>query len=120
VAAVAFEQTVTFQLDDPRFMNLDSRIAVDLLDDRASLPRSRLLSRTPKISLMRWAVKRQSPISQAALEDLVDGKVTLEDEVAAVLDLCDGVKPRKVHLATFPFWRTSVPTDCASEPRSRA
>ena len=28
----------------------------------------------------------------AALEQLVDGKVTLEDEVAAVLDLGDGVE----------------------------
>src|ERR1700685_731233 len=39
---------------------------------------------------------RQTPESEfaATLEDFVDGKVTFEDEVTAVLDLRDGVKPR--------------------------
>ena len=35
---------------------------LDLFDD--GLPRSFLVRRTPKISLMRFAVRRQSPISQ--------------------------------------------------------
>jgi hypothetical protein len=39
----------------------------------------------------------------AALEDLVDGKVTLEDEVAAVLNLADGVEAGQVHLVPFFF-----------------
>src|SRR6187399_799776 len=39
-------------------------------------------------------VRRQPPEPQfaAALEDLVNGEMTLEDEVAAVLDLGDGVE----------------------------
>ena len=37
----------------------------------------------------------------AALEDLVDGKVTLEDEVATVLNLADGVEAGQVHLVPF-------------------
>src|ERR1035438_1529403 len=34
----------------------------------------------------------------AALEQLVDGKVAPEDEVAAILDLADGVEARQVEL----------------------
>src|SRR6202795_1368796 len=43
---------------------------------------------------LRDLVGRESPQPQlaAALEDLVDRKVTLEDEVAAVFDLADGVE----------------------------
>ena len=37
----------------------------------------------------------------AALEQFVDGKVALEDEVAAVLDLGDGVEARQVELLAF-------------------
>src|SRR5271165_7655506 len=62
-----------------------------------SLPPSRLWSRTPKSSEIRLAVSRQSPISQL-LENLMDREVALEDEVAAVLYLADGVKARQVDL----------------------
>src|SRR5450759_4016526 len=46
------------------------------------------------------AVRRQTPQSDfaAALEDFVNREVTFENEVAAVLDLGDGVEPRQVHL----------------------
>src|SRR5260221_3094775 len=37
----------------------------------------------------------------AALEQLVDGKVALEDEVAAILDLTDGVEARQVELGAL-------------------
>src|SRR5258705_472199 len=42
----------------------------------------------------------QSPESEFAgtFEDFVDGEVPLEDEVAAVFDLGDGVEPRQIHL----------------------
>jgi hypothetical protein len=65
----------------------------------ASLPRSFLVSRTPKISLMRLAVKRHRPIFAASFEDFVDGKMALENEIPeipAVLNLCDRVEPRGI------------------------
>src|ERR1700675_4598494 len=45
-------------------------------------------------------IGRQSPKPDlaAAFEDLMDREVALEDEVAAVLDLPDGVKARQVDL----------------------
>jgi hypothetical protein len=51
------------------------------------------------------AVGREAPQADlaAALEDLVDGKVTLENEVATVLNLGDGVEAGQVHLAPFFF-----------------
>src|SRR5437588_10612498 len=44
----------------------------------ASFPRSLLLSRTPKISLMRLAVSRESPISQLRSKILWMGKWRLK------------------------------------------
>ena len=51
------------------------------------------------------AVGAQSPKADlaAALENLVDWKVALKDEVAAVLDLPDGVEARQVHLFALPL-----------------
>ncbi len=49
------------------------------------------------------AAGRQTPEPDfaASLEDLVDWEMTLEDEVAAVLNLSDGVEPGQVHLAAL-------------------
>src|SRR5208337_902825 len=49
------------------------------------------------------AVSGQAPQADlaTALEDVVDGEVAFEDEIAAVLDLADGVEPRQAHLATL-------------------
>jgi len=57
-----------------------------------SLPRSCLVSRTPKEFRDPVAVSRQSRISQLRSKILMDRKVALEDVVAAVLDLPDGVE----------------------------
>jgi len=48
-------------------------------------------------------VGRQTPEADltAALEDLVNGKVALEDEVARVFNLRQGVEAGQVHLAAF-------------------
>ena len=45
-------------------------------------------------------MRRQPPQSQltAALEQLVDGEVPLEDEVAAVFDLRDRIEAPKIDL----------------------
>ena len=45
------------------------------------------------------AVRRQAPEADftASFEDFVDREVAFEDEIAAVLDLRNGVKPRQVH-----------------------
>ena len=50
-------------------------------------------------------VGRHAPHAEftAAFEDLVDGKVALEDEVAAVFDLADGIKAAQVHRRPFAF-----------------
>jgi hypothetical protein len=44
------------------------------------------------------AVSRHRPSFTTSLEQLVDGKVTLENKVAAILDLADGIEARKVEL----------------------
>src|ERR1700730_7474053 len=76
---------------------------LDLLDDRRQFAAQSLVE--PDTEDLADAMGRQPPETEftASLEDFVDGKVTLEDEVAAVLDLRDGVEPRQVHLAAFLF-----------------
>jgi len=70
----------------------------DLIDDGAQFT-AQLLSE-PHAEELRDPVGRQSPKADlaAALEDLMDRKVALEDEVAPVLDLPDGVEARQVDL----------------------
>ena len=70
---------------------------LDLLDDRRQFASKSLVE--PDAENLTDAMGRQAPESEftAALEDFVDGKVTFEDEVAAVLDLRDGIKARQVH-----------------------
>src|SRR3990167_8402930 len=52
---------------------------------------------------LRYLVGGETPQPQlaATLEDLVDRKVALEDEVAAILDLADGVETAQVDLLAF-------------------
>jgi len=52
----------------------------------------------PHAKEFRDAVGSQAPKADlaAALENLVDREVALEDEVAAILDLPDGVEARQV------------------------
>src|SRR3972149_3124921 len=52
---------------------------------------------------LRYLVGGETPQPQlaAALEDFVNRKVALEDEVAAVLDLADGVETAQVDLLAF-------------------
>src|SRR5580704_15676803 len=42
------------------------------------------------------------PNLAGTFEDAMDGEVALEDEIAAVLDLVDGVEPVQVHRASLP------------------
>src|SRR5689334_13495797 len=74
-----------------------------LIDDGAQLAAQ--LLREPHAKEFRDAVGRQPPESDlaAALEKLMDREVALEDEVAAVLDLGDGVEAREVHLVALPL-----------------
>src|SRR4029434_1604125 len=77
----------------------DMMTVLDLLDNRRQFAAQSLVE--PDTEHLAGAMCREPPESEftASLEDLVDGKVAFEDEVAAVLDLRDGVKPRQVHLA---------------------
>ena len=75
----------------------------NLIDDSAELA-AKLLSE-PHAEEFRDPVGSQSPKADlaAALENLMDREVALEDEVAAVLDLPDGVEARKVDLFALPL-----------------
>ena len=74
---------------------------LDLIDHRSQFPAQPLIQ--PDAEDLADAVRRQPPQSNfaTALEDLVDGEVVFENEVAAVLDLCNRIKPRQAHLAAF-------------------
>src|SRR5689334_18948972 len=74
-----------------------------LIDDGAQLAAQ--LLRQPHAEEFRDPVGRQPPEPDlaAALENLMDREVALEDEVAAVLDLSDGIKARQVHLLALPW-----------------
>jgi hypothetical protein len=70
----------------------------NLIDDGAQFSAQSLME--SHAEEFRDPVGRQSPKPDlaAAFEDLMDREVALEDEVAAVLDLPDGVKARQVDL----------------------
>src|SRR5262249_40568203 len=81
----------------------DMMTMLNLVDDSAELA-AQLLGQS-HAKQFGDPVGSQSPKADlaAALENLVDRKVALEDEVGAVLDLADGVKARQVHLFTLPL-----------------
>jgi hypothetical protein len=47
--------------------------------------------------------QKQKPQLAGALKEVSDGEVALKDEVAAVLNLADGVEARKVHRLSLPL-----------------
>src|SRR4029077_19014912 len=74
----------------------DVMAVLDAIDDGGQLAAH--LAVQPGAEDLRDLVGGQPPQAElaAALEQLVDGKVALEDEVAAILDLGDGVEARQV------------------------
>ena len=76
---------------------------LNLIDHRREFSAQPLIQ--PDTENLADAVCRQPPQADlaASLEDFVDGEVALEDEVPAVLDLRDRIKPRQAHLAAFLF-----------------
>jgi hypothetical protein len=76
----------------------DMVAVLDLIDDGGQFAFH--LACQPHAEDLADPVGGQPPQSEfaGALEDLVDGEVTLEDKVAAVFDLSDGVEARQVHL----------------------
>ena len=74
---------------------------LDLVDDDRQFPTEPLVqAHTEDLA---DSVRRQAPEADlaAALEDLVNGEVTPENEVAEVFHLCDGVEARQIHLAAL-------------------
>jgi hypothetical protein len=71
----------------------DVMAMLDTVDDRGELAAH--LAVQPRAEDLGDLVGSQPPQAElaAALEQLVDGKVALEDEIAAVLDLGDRIKP---------------------------
>src|SRR5208337_201627 len=79
----------------------DMMAVLDLVDDRGQLA---MHPATDPLAEDRGdLVSTEPPQAEfaAALEELVDGKVAPEDEVAAVLDLGDGVEARQVELGAL-------------------
>src|SRR5208283_720061 len=70
----------------------DVMTVLDLVDDRGQLAAHAAIE--PRAEDRSDLVGAEPPQAElaAALEELVDGKVALEDEVAAILDLRDGVE----------------------------
>ena len=85
---------------------------LNLVDDSAEFA-AQLLGQ-PHAKEFRDAVGSQSPKPDlaAALENLMDREVALEDEVAAVLYLADGVKARQVHLFALPLGKLRSQDQC--------
>src|SRR5229473_2272890 len=79
----------------------DVMAVLDLLDDGREFAAQALIQ--PHAEDLADAIRGQAPEADfaAALKNLVDREVTLEDEIPAVLDLGDGVEPRQVYLAAF-------------------
>ncbi len=69
----------------------------DLLDDGGQFPAQPLVQANAEN--LADAVSRQAPQADLAapFEDLVNGKMALEDEVPAVFDLGDSIKARQAH-----------------------
>src|SRR5487761_929598 len=80
---------------------VDVMAVLDPIDDRAELA-AKLSGQTDPEDLADL-VRGQAPQPQLAgtLKHFVNGKVAFEDEVAAVLDLVDGVEARQVHRRAF-------------------
>jgi hypothetical protein len=75
----------------------------DLIENGGQLAAQPLME--PDAEDLTDAVGGEAPQADlaAALEDLVDGKVTFENEIATVLNLGDGVEAGQVHLVPFFF-----------------
>ena len=90
----------------------DVMAMLDLIDDRGEFSAQSFVQ--PDAEDLADPVGRQPPQPDftASFEDFVDGEVAFEDEVAAVLDLRDGVEARQVHLAAFLFGELRPQDEC--------
>ena len=81
----------------------DVMAVLDLIEDGGQLSPQPLME--PDAEDFTDAVGGEAPQADlaAALEDLMDGKVTFENEVTAIFNLSDGVEAGQVHLAAFFF-----------------
>src|SRR5262249_25613946 len=72
----------------------DMMAMLDLVDDRGQIAARAAIELDPGAKDCRNLVGAEPPQTKlaAALEQLMDGEVALEDEVAAILDLRDGVE----------------------------
>src|SRR5262245_66542543 len=88
-----------------------------LIDDSTKLA-AQLLSQ-PHTKEFRDPVGSQSPKADlaAALENLMDWKVALEDEVAEILDLPDGVEARQVDQFALPLGKIRYKDLCLIDTR---
>jgi len=85
---------------------------LNLLDDRVQLAFQLFGDALPED--LGDLVGRHAPQADftAALEYLVDGEIALEDEVAAVFDLADGIEAAQVHRRPFAFGKLRPQYQC--------
>src|ERR1700730_10910610 len=103
VAEEAGELLVLFEEGVLPVGSEDVMAVLDLIDDRGEFPMQPFVQ--PHAEDLADAVRRQPPQADfaASFKDFVNGEVAFEIEIAAVLDLCDGVEARQVHLVAFFF-----------------
>src|ERR1700694_3822324 len=79
----------------------DVMAMLDLIDDGGEFPMQPFVQ--PHAEDLADAVRRQSPQADfaASFKDFVNREVAFENEIAAVLDLRDGVEAGQVHLVAF-------------------
>src|SRR5215469_809206 len=101
VAQVAGELLILFEKGVLPVGTENVMTMLDLVDDGGEFTAQALMQAGTED--LADPVGRQPPETDlaAALEDLVNGEVAFEDEVAAVLNLSDGVESRQVHLGAF-------------------
>src|ERR1700687_4247784 len=76
----------------------DVMAMLDLIEDRGEFPMQPFVE--PHAEDLADPVRRQTPEADfaASFEDFVNGEVSFENEIAAVLDLRDGIEAGQVHL----------------------
>ena len=87
---------------------------LNLIDDRRQFAPEAFVQ--PHAEDFADPVRGQPPKADlaASLENLVNGEVAFEDEVAAILDLRDGVEAATGSSGHVLFWRTSAPESGSS------
>src|SRR5215468_5601557 len=98
---------------------IDMVAVLDLLDDGGEPAGDLAMQALPEDLGDLVGCQPPQPQLTASLEQLVDGKVPLEDEVTAVFDLRDRIEAREIDLLAHPWPRTSAPGSGSNSQAAR-